>query len=47
MFTKLFGRISRRISEKHDRPNRNENGLVEFLEEYATYYDVLEDRDVM
>ena len=40
MFSKLFRKISKRNS-LNDRPNRNENGILEFFDSYVTYLDVI------
>ena len=40
MFSKLFRKISKRNS-LNDRPNRNENGILEYYDSYATYLDVI------
>ena len=44
MIFKLFRKISKRNSDIHARPNRNENGVEKFIEAYLTYQDPLANR---
>ncbi|MBP5694036.1 MAG: hypothetical protein J6X03_01070 [Bacilli bacterium] len=39
LLNKWFKKVSKRSSLK-DRPNRNENGIINFIDSYVTYYDV-------
>lgn len=41
MFSKLFRKVSRRNSDIHERPNRNESGVEKFIDVFTAYYDVL------
>ena len=42
MLSKLFRRVSKRSSDIHERPNRNESGVERLIDVYVTYYDVLD-----
>ncbi len=46
MISKFLRIVSKRNSN-NTKPNRNENGKHSFFEDYVTYFDVLNENNIM